>query len=92
MRDGRQICRNWVHFASKSTLSPPGITHAIALDNNISQAFSKAQGEGKTSTLEYKVFDVEDTAEANIKQYFNDAVEFILEAKNHGYVLIHWLV
>lgn len=67
-----------------------GITHAIALDNNITQAFAKAQGDGKLSALEYKVFDVEDTPESNIKQYFKEAAEFIMEGKNHGYVLVHW--
>jgi hypothetical protein len=42
------------------------------------------------STLEYKVFDVEDTPEANIKQYFKVAHDFIIEGKQHGYVLVHW--
>jgi len=48
-----------------------------------------SQKEGKFSTFEYKVFDVEDSPTANIKQYFKEATKFINEARTHGYILIH---
>jgi len=72
----------------KGVLHGLGITHVIALGDNLTTAFAQAQKQG-ISTFEFKVFDVQDDPQANIKQYFDEAVKFISSGKKFGYVLVH---
>jgi len=66
------------------------ITHIVALGDNLVSAFKKAHTLQKGGlAFKYKVIDVQDKEEANIKQYFEDVSNFIIEGKNEGYVLIH---
>ena len=62
--------------SSLDTLEELEVTHILTMGNDMSPKFPEK--------FEYKVWKLEDDIDADVKQYFEDGIQFIDEALNSG--------